>query len=89
MKVRLDENLGTLSATFLSAAGFDVVTVADQNLLSTPDPDLARLCAADDRCLVTLDRASRIRFDTRSASTQASSWFDCTVDSRLLSWNVR
>ncbi|MGH9370595.1 MAG: DUF5615 family PIN-like protein [Vicinamibacterales bacterium] len=56
MKVKLDENLGAMGAVVLKAAGFDVATVADQNLLSTPDADLARKCAAEKRCLVTLDR---------------------------------
>ena len=56
MKVKLDENLGAMGVVFLKAAGFDVATVADQNLLSTPDADLARKCAAEERCLVTLDR---------------------------------
>ena len=56
MKVKLDENLGVMGAVFLKAAGFDVVTVADQNLLSRPDADLARICATEGRCLVTLDR---------------------------------
>ena len=54
--VKLDENLGAMGAVFLKAAGFDVATVADQNLLSTPDADLARICATEGRCLVTLDR---------------------------------
>lgn len=56
MKVKLDENLGAMGAAFLNAAGFDVATVANQNLLSTPDGDLARICATEGRCLVTLDR---------------------------------
>ena len=56
MKVKLDENLGAMGAVFLKAAGFDVATVADQNLLSTPDADLVRICATEGRCLVTLDR---------------------------------
>ena len=56
MKVKLDENLGAMGAVFLKGAGFDVATVADQNLLSTPDADLARICTTEGRCLVTLDR---------------------------------
>ena len=56
MKVKLDENLGAMGALFLKAAGFDVATVADQNLLSTPDADLARICTTEGGCLVTLDR---------------------------------
>ena len=56
MRIKLDENLGAMGAVILKAAGFDVATVADQNLLSTPDADLARICATEGRCLVTLDR---------------------------------
>jgi predicted nuclease of predicted toxin-antitoxin system len=56
VKVKLDENLGAMGAVLLKAAEFDVVTVADQNLLSTPDADLVRICATEGRCLVTLDR---------------------------------
>jgi predicted nuclease of predicted toxin-antitoxin system len=56
VKAKLDENLGAMGAVFLKSAGFDVATVADQNLLSTPDADLARICATEGRCLVTLDR---------------------------------
>ena len=56
MKVKLDENLGAMGAVLLKAAGFDVATVADQNLLATPEADLARKCAAEERCLVTLDK---------------------------------
>jgi hypothetical protein len=44
VKIKLDENLGAMGAVFLKAAGFDVATVADQNLLSTPDADLVRKC---------------------------------------------
>jgi predicted nuclease of predicted toxin-antitoxin system len=56
VRIKLDENLGAMGAVFLKAAGFDVATVADQNLLSTPDADLARICTTEGRCLVTLDR---------------------------------
>jgi hypothetical protein len=56
VKVKLDENLGAMGAVFLKAAGFDVATVAGQNLLSTPDADLAGICTTEGRCLITLDR---------------------------------
>jgi len=45
-----------MGAVFLKSAGFDVATVADQNLLTTPDADLARIRAAEGRYLVTLDK---------------------------------
>ncbi len=56
MKVKLDENLGTFGAEFLTAAGVDVATVAEQRLTSSPDADLVRVCTAEGRCLVTLDK---------------------------------
>lgn len=56
MKLKLDENLGTAGAEFLTAAGLDVVTVAEQQLMSAPDADVARVSAAEERCLVTLDK---------------------------------
>lgn len=67
MKIKLDENLGAMGAVFLKAAGFEVATVADQKLLSTPDADLVRKCAAEGRCLVTLDRdfSDPIRYPPR------------------------
>lgn len=56
MNLKLDENLGAMGVVFLKSVGFDVATVADQDLLSTPDADLVRKCAAEGRCLVTLDK---------------------------------
>lgn len=56
MKVKLDENLGMLGSEFLEAAGFDVVTVAQQHLTSAEDGVLADVCATENRCLVTLDK---------------------------------
>ena len=56
MKVKLDENLGALGAALLNTAGVDVATVVDQGLGSAPDERLIQVCAAEDRCLVTLDK---------------------------------
>jgi predicted nuclease of predicted toxin-antitoxin system len=56
VKLKLDENLAAAGAGLLKSAGFDVATVAEQNLRSTPDADLARICTAEGRCLVTLDK---------------------------------
>ena len=55
MKVKLDENLGALGAEFLRAQGVDVLTVADQGLLTAPDDRILGVCASESRCLVTLD----------------------------------
>jgi hypothetical protein len=37
VKVKLDENLGSRGAEFLRKHNFDVLTVADQGLLTAPD----------------------------------------------------
>lgn len=55
MRLKLDENLGQREADILRADGHDVRTVFEQELCSTPDPRLIELCAAEGRCLVTLD----------------------------------
>ena len=55
MKVKLDENLGALGAVFLRRHNIDVVTAADQGLLSAADDRILGVCAAEGRCLVTLD----------------------------------
>lgn len=66
MKIKLDENLGSLRVvTWLRMAGHDVVTVKEQNLTATPDPQLIEICRAEERCLVTCDRGfgNRARFN--------------------------
>ena len=55
MKLKLDENLGLESKTILSAFGYDVCTVREQNLCSSSDQNLAAVCKKEQRCLVTLD----------------------------------
>jgi predicted nuclease of predicted toxin-antitoxin system len=55
MQLKLDENLGRRSAEILAAAGHDVATVPGEDLCRASDKDLARVCQAEGRCLVTLD----------------------------------
>lgn len=55
MKIKLDENLGQRGAEVFRLAGHDVSTVADQNLTSASDDQVAEVCASELRCLVTLD----------------------------------
>lgn len=65
MKLKLDENLGSIRVvTLLRSAGHDAATVREQNLTSTPDIQLIDICRNEGRCLVTLDRGfgNRIRF---------------------------
>ena len=45
MKVKLDENLGSRGAEFLRKHNFDVLTVADQGLLTAPDEKVIGVCA--------------------------------------------
>jgi hypothetical protein len=55
MKLKLDENLGERGASLFRQAAHDVATVAAQRLTSAPDRQLIAACAAEGRCLVTLD----------------------------------
>ena len=55
MKIKLDENLGERGAELFRQSGHEVATVADQNLTSAIDDQLAAVCAKEGQCLVTLD----------------------------------
>jgi predicted nuclease of predicted toxin-antitoxin system len=55
MKLKLDENLSRHLKPVLTAQGHDVLTAADENLLSRPDTEIARAAAAEQRMLLTLD----------------------------------
>lgn len=47
MKIKLDENLGQRGAEVFRLAGHDVSTVADQNLTSASDDQVAEVCASE------------------------------------------
>ena len=55
MKFKLDENLPRAAVKLLRASGHDALSVHDQQLVGTPDTQLAAVCRAEGRCLVTLD----------------------------------
>lgn len=55
MKLKLDENLGRSAARVLAEAGHEVLTVAQQELQSAEDFELAAVCRRESLCLVTLD----------------------------------
>lgn len=55
MRLKLDENLGTLGVELLRQAGHDVVTVVEQGLCSATDNALITVCLRERRCIVTLD----------------------------------
>ena len=54
-KFKLDENLPTEAADMLRSAGHDAVTVMDEQMGGQPDADVASLCQAEGRAVVTLD----------------------------------
>lgn len=55
LRFKVDENLPVEVATLLQQAGHDALTVVDQRLAGEPDTNLAQVCKAEDRILVTLD----------------------------------
>ena len=54
-KFKVDENLPTEAADLLRSAGHDGVTVIDEQLGGRPDGDVASLCQAEGRAVLTLD----------------------------------
>ena len=55
MKIKLDENLGSLGTSLLEADGHDVMTVVDQQLAGAEDARVYEVCRDEGRMLVTLD----------------------------------
>jgi predicted nuclease of predicted toxin-antitoxin system len=55
MKIKLDENLGRRCVALLREAGHDVATVFQQQLAGADDNRVIQVCAAEQRCLLTLD----------------------------------
>jgi predicted nuclease of predicted toxin-antitoxin system len=55
MKLKLDENLSRHLKPVLAELGHDVLTAADENLLSHPDTDIAAAASREERILLTLD----------------------------------
>jgi predicted nuclease of predicted toxin-antitoxin system len=51
----VDENLPVEVADLLRHAGYDAITVVQQNLAGSPDPHIASVCHQEERVLVTLD----------------------------------
>lgn len=62
MKFKIDENLPDDLSVLLRTAGWDSLTVEEQQLGGEIDPQIARICASEERILVTFDRGfSNIR----------------------------
>jgi predicted nuclease of predicted toxin-antitoxin system len=55
MKLKLDENLSRHLKPLLTRVGHDVLTAADENLLSTSDTEIAAAALREERMLLTLD----------------------------------
>ncbi len=55
MKLKLDENLSRHLKPVLIGLGHDVMTAADENLLSHPDTEIAQAANEEQRMLMTLD----------------------------------
>lgn len=55
MEFKVDENLPCETSRILQRAGHDAVSVLDQRLGGHPDSDIAAICKAESRVLVTLD----------------------------------
>jgi predicted nuclease of predicted toxin-antitoxin system len=56
VKIKLDENIGRRGLELLKACGHDVMTVWDQGLRGVTDEALFKICSAEGRALITLDR---------------------------------
>jgi predicted nuclease of predicted toxin-antitoxin system len=55
MKLKLDENISRHLKPVLIGFGHDVLTAADENLLSHPDTEIAKAAKDENRMLLTLD----------------------------------
>jgi predicted nuclease of predicted toxin-antitoxin system len=55
MKLKLDENLSRHLKPVLIGLGHDVLTAADEDLLLSPDTEIARAAQNEQRMLLTLD----------------------------------
>lgn len=64
MKIKLDENLGSLGQSVLEADGHDVMSVVQQQMSGAGDEHLYGHCRQEGRVLVTLDHdfGQTIRF---------------------------
>lgn len=76
MRFKLDENLPAEAADLLRDAGYDAVTVLEQEMSGETDASVAAVCEQEGRVLVTLDTISPTSGGTRLRITQDSSSFD-------------
>ena len=55
MRFKLDQNLPFEAAALLSEAGYDAMTVYQQQLGRAPDPEIVEVCREENRVLITAD----------------------------------
>lgn len=55
MRFKTDENLPLALCELLRSAGHDAASVHEQSLVGRPDLDIAAVCVAEKRAIVTLD----------------------------------
>ena len=55
MKIKLDENLGQLSASYLEKLDFDASTVFEQGLSGKSDETVLHVASGERRILITMD----------------------------------
>ena len=55
MRVKLDENLPIQLKRLFTDSGHDAVTVLDEGMGGATDPDVASVCLAEERVLLTQD----------------------------------
>jgi predicted nuclease of predicted toxin-antitoxin system len=56
VKIKTDENISADGVALLRSDGHDVTTVSERGLAGSDDDRLFRICVAERRTLVTLDR---------------------------------
>lgn len=56
MKFKRDQNMDPRAAQILRHAGYDVLTVKDQDLTGADDGVIAAACQPEQRCLIILDK---------------------------------
>jgi predicted nuclease of predicted toxin-antitoxin system len=91
VKHKLDENLGSRTAELIEARGHDVQTVSQERLTGIDDKHLFEICAAEGRCLITLDLdfADILRFPPHTGAGVAMLRLSRTVSLNLLTELVR
>jgi len=56
MKFKIDENLPVELAQLLNQCKHKALTVLDQNLQGSDDPEIIKICLQEGRILITLDK---------------------------------